>query len=358
MEFSLFYFADDRASADGRYRLLLDGARFADTHGFAAVWTPERHFHEFGGQYPNPAVTGAALAVATDRVAIRAGSVVAPLHHPLRIAEEWSVVDNLSDGRVGIAFASGWHAVDFALRPETYERRKDVLLETVDTVRRLWRQESVPFPDGTGEETPLRIYPAPVQPELPIWITSAGSVESFRAAGRLGAGVLTHLLGQELDDLAKRIAVYREEFAASQGPDAGSGHVALMLHTYIGTDRAQVRELVRGPFSSYIRSSIGLIARAAQGAAAGFDPERLAPADREFLVSRSFDRYFETGGLFGTVADGEEMIGRLAALGIDDVACLIDFGVDPELVLEGLDRLDELRRRCLAGVGGAAGSGS
>ena len=46
-----------------RYRLLLEGAKFADAHGFAAVWTPERHFHEFGGLYPNPALTSAAVAV-------------------------------------------------------------------------------------------------------------------------------------------------------------------------------------------------------------------------------------------------------------------------------------------------------
>ena len=58
MDFSLFYFADDRAAVGDRYRILIEGSRFADTHGFSAVWTPERHFHEFGGQYPYPAVTG------------------------------------------------------------------------------------------------------------------------------------------------------------------------------------------------------------------------------------------------------------------------------------------------------------
>ena len=44
-----------RAASRDRYRLLLEGAKFADEHGFAAVWTPERHFHAFGGLYPNPA---------------------------------------------------------------------------------------------------------------------------------------------------------------------------------------------------------------------------------------------------------------------------------------------------------------
>src|SRR3954452_23193304 len=135
MDLSLFYFADDSAADGDRYRLLLEGARFADANGFAAVWTPERHFHPFGGLYPNPSVTSAAIAAITDRVKIRAGSVVAPLHHPLRIAEEWSVVDNISRGRAGISFASGWHATDYALRPENYLDRKRLLGEYVDTVR-------------------------------------------------------------------------------------------------------------------------------------------------------------------------------------------------------------------------------
>src|SRR5882757_8323166 len=128
MDFSLFYFANDStAPGTNRYQLLLDGARFADANDFAAVWTPERHFHSFGGLYPNPAVTGAAVAAVTERVGIRAGSVVAPLHHPARIAEEWSVVDNLSHGRVGISFASGWHAADFVFQPENYPDRKTVM---------------------------------------------------------------------------------------------------------------------------------------------------------------------------------------------------------------------------------------
>src|SRR5436853_4088744 len=107
MDFSLFYFASaDGGESSEKYRLLIEGAKFADTHGFAAVWTPERHFHEFGGLYPNPSITSAAIAMITNNIQIRSGSVVAPLHTPIRIAEEWSVVDNLSKGRVAISFAS------------------------------------------------------------------------------------------------------------------------------------------------------------------------------------------------------------------------------------------------------------
>jgi natural product biosynthesis luciferase-like monooxygenase protein len=349
VEFSLFYFADDASATADKYRLLLDGAAFADSHDFAAVWTPERHFHPFGGCYPNPAVTGAAVAARTERVAVRAGSVVAPLHHPARIAEEWSVVDNISGGRAGVAFASGWHVSDFVLRPENYEQRKKALVETVETVRRLWRGEEVSFPDGRETPTGVRTFPSPVQAELPVWVTSAGSPETFRAAGELGAGLLTHLLGQDLEELARSIAAYREAFDEHHPERAGESHVALMLHTFVGDDREVVREQVREPFSAYLRSSIGLIARAAAGPAGGLDPSKLSPKDVDFLVSRSFDRYFDTGGMFGTVDDAARTVARLRRTGIDEVACLIDFGVPHDLVLEGLGRLDAVRRAAIAG---------
>ena len=106
------------AKPDATQAELETAARVADAHGFNAVWTPERHFHAFGGPYPNPSVTGAAIAAVTHKVEIRAGSCVVPLHHPARVAEEWSVIDNLSNGRVGISFASGWMPEDFLLRPE------------------------------------------------------------------------------------------------------------------------------------------------------------------------------------------------------------------------------------------------
>ena len=347
MDFSLFYFADSAGAAAGdRYRLLTEGATFADTHDFAAIWTPERHFHEFGGQYPNPAVTSAAIAATTQRVAIRAGSVVAPLHHPARIAEEWSVVDNLSGGRVGISFASGWHAVDFVLQPGNYARRRDILADTVQTVRALWRGEEARFVDGTGAEVAVRIYPPPVQQELPVWITSAGSIETVELAGKLGAGLLTHLLGQEIDDLARKITVYREAFTASGGTAPGGPQVALMLHTFLGSDRDQVREVVRGPFSAYLRSSIGLFARAL--GVGGLDVEKLPARDLQFLVDRAFNRYFETSGLFGTLDDGARLVEKLRTIGVDDVACLIDFGVPADQVLDGLTLLDELRRAQLS----------
>jgi hypothetical protein len=153
LDFGLFYFSSDAAEQHlDKYRLLLDGARFAVANGFRSVWTPERHFHAFGGLYPNPAVTGAAVAAVTKNVDIRAGSCVTPLHHPVRVAEDWSVVDGLSNGRVGLSIAAGWQPNDFVLRPENYADRKAQMFRDIDVIQKLWRGEAVPFRDGTGTE--------------------------------------------------------------------------------------------------------------------------------------------------------------------------------------------------------------
>ncbi|UED85074.1 LLM class flavin-dependent oxidoreductase [Streptomyces profundus] len=347
MEFSLLYFANNETEEHDRYRLLLDGARFADRQGFAAVWTPERHFHPFGGLYPNPSVTSAAVAAVTERVAVRAGSVVAPLHHPMRIAEEWSVVDNLSNGRAGIAFASGWNAADFALRPEAYEDRKKTLVETINTVRRLWARESITLTDGSGNPAEMTMYPPPVQPELPVWLTSSGTPETFALAGEHGFGILTHLLGQEVEGLSQRIEGYRGSHRAHQPGAANAGHVTLMLHTFVGTDREQVRETVREPFSRYLASSFDLVVRAAEAMGAeGVQASRqlrdMSEEDLAFLVSQAFDRYFDTSGLFGTVDDCLGMLKQLKDAGVDEVACLVDFGVGTEEVLDSFQHLGRL----------------
>lgn len=121
--------------------LFLKVVRKAEDLGLSAIWIAEGT-----GLFLNPAILASAAAVATRRIALR-GCLAQPLHNPIRVAEEWALVDNLSGGRAGIAVedAAG-----------------------VDMVRRLWRGEAVRVPDGEGRPVEVRILPRPIQPELPI----------------------------------------------------------------------------------------------------------------------------------------------------------------------------------------------
>ncbi len=349
MAMSLFYFASDESGRD-KYRLLLEGARFADTHDFEAVWTPERHFHAFGGLYPNPSVAAAALAAVTSRVGIRAGSVVVPLHDPLRIAEEWSMVDNLSGGRVGISVASGWHPDDFVFAPDTHARRKVEMLERLDVVKRLWRGESIERVAPGGRAVQIRTLPRPVQQELPVWMTAAGNPDTFRIAGERGLNVLTHLLGQTLETVAANLAVYRD--AWRQAGHEGRGHVTLMLHTFVGDSPETVRDAVREPMKSYLRSSVDLVkgfahewsayARGAQAPASDV-LDAMSADDMDALLDYAFERFYDSSALFGTADQCAAFVRTLEGIGVDEVACLIDFGVDVDTTLAHLEHLNRVR---------------
>ncbi|MEM1230336.1 MAG: MupA/Atu3671 family FMN-dependent luciferase-like monooxygenase, partial [Pseudomonadota bacterium] len=353
--FSLYYWNtnEERPKGSQAYALLQDGARFADEHRFEAVWLPERHFGSFGGYFPNPSVLAAAIATQTMRVQLRAGSVVAPLHHPLRIAEEWAVVDNLSDGRVGISFASGWMPTDFVLRPENFANAKAVTFETIEQVQRLWTGEALPF-DGPGEPVTVGSLPRPVQPQLPVWVTAAKSPETFEKAGANGYNLLTHLLGQDTKELAGKIATYRR--AWHEAGHAGEGQITLMLHTYLCESKAEAMKVVREPMKRYLDTSLSLIKDAAwdfptfkkMGSAEKADMERffenMSAEERDDLMEFAFQRYFHDSGLFGAVEDCIGMVDRLKEAGVDEIACLIDFGIDDALVMDGLSHLNVLRQ--------------
>ncbi len=349
LAFGLYYFGNDDANASpaDQRRLILDSARFADEHGFSAVWSPERHFHAFGGLSPNPSVMAAALAAVTQKVRIRSGSVVVPLHHPVRVVEEWSMVDFLSQGRVDLALASGWFPNDFVLAaPGHYERRNELVFERVQELRSLWRGEPFEAVNPMGDRVRLQTMPRPVQATLPVWITAAGNPQTFARAGAQGLNILTHLLGQSLDALAAKIAVYRQAWRGAG--HAGQGTVTLMLHTFVGEDDAEVRRKVKAPMMRYLASSLNLVGNYAsavpffqkQCAVSELSPSQ---ADMDQVLEYSFERYYGTSSLLGTMDACLEMTEKLKRIEVDEVACLIDFGVAADDVLAALPALAELR---------------
>jgi len=337
VDFSIFFFsADGNAEENQRYRLLLESARFADANGFTAVWTPERHFQAFGGLYPNPSVLSAALAMITQHVQIRAGSLVLPLHSPVRVAEDWALVDNLSHGRVGISFATGWHEHDYVIAPANFEDRRELMFQNISLVRRLWAGDDVEIAGVGGKKVAVRTLPRPVQKELPFWVTVA-STRTWQRAGEVGANVLT-AFSTSLNELRQNIAGYRKA-RMENGHDPRTGIVSLMLHTYVGTDLDHVREIVKEPMKAYLQTYINQFRPMAGESVV--DP---SSPEMKSLIDAVFDHYFEQSSLLGTPDKCAAVIEKVAAAGVNDLACLLDFGLDHETTMEGLRHLAELRQ--------------
>jgi natural product biosynthesis luciferase-like monooxygenase protein len=350
MQISVAFFGSDdgggQTHAD-KYADILQIAQVADALGFAAVWTPERHFQEVGQVFPSPPVLSAALAAVTHRIAIRAGSVVLPLHHPLRVVEDWAIVDNLSRGRIGLSIAAGWHSTDFVLAPGHYPDRRERALREIPLLRSLWAGEPLELPDGAGRTVSVRPRPAPYSAHLPLWLTASGSVETWVAAGRLGTGVLSGTLGQSRDELAEKIGRYREAYrehqAAQSGPEApgpGRGTVTLMAHCHVGADRSDALSRASDPLRRYLKSHVRQSAANHDGAQAA----ALAPGQIDRLAEFALRRHLAWGTLIGSPGSCRDALLDLRELGCDEVACLVDFGLGAQDILAGLHRLDGLRK--------------
>ena len=165
--------------------------------------------------------------------------------------------------------------------------------------------------------------------------------------------MLTHLLGQTVDELKDKLAAYRQAWKDAGHP--GEGYVSLMLHTFVGPDADAVRAKVKQPLIEYLRSSLNLVKQYAwsfpafknRDAMGGIDLQSISKEEMDALLEHSFERYYETSGLFGTPESCVAMVDSIKAIGVDDVACLIDFGVDSASVLEHLPYLNQLRKLSL-----------
>jgi natural product biosynthesis luciferase-like monooxygenase protein len=341
-ELSLFFFsADSSASEQHRYRMLFDAATFADQQGFTAIWTPERHFQRFGGLYASPAITGAALAMLTHRIGIRAGSVVLPLQNPLRVAEEWSMIDNFSNGRVAIAAASGWHVNDFVLSPATYQNRYPDMFAKIDLIQRLWRGERIVLPNGAGVDTEVGILPAPIQSELPIWLTGQ-SDDTFLEAGKRGFNVLTanFALHHEMTEFTRKVKIYRDAIEAHHGR---RGHVTLMAHTFVAADREAVRAIARPALTRYLTENLHMQKDNSAGKRDEKGFTQLNERASEIMIRTQVNNDLLSPLSFvGTLEHCAEQAALLQQSGVDEIACLIDFGIDQEEVMASLRRLATL----------------
>lgn len=345
MDFSLMFFGcDEGDAAREKYEMVIAASRFADEHGFAGVWAPERHFTRMGSLYPNPAVLHAAIARETKRIRLRSGSVVAPLHHPLRIAEEWAVVDNLSNGRVELSFAPGWNPGDFAFHPDRYADRYAILYSTMEQVKKLWAGEMMDVTDGEGKPLRVRTYPTPVQKQLTLWITAAGSERSFQQAGSAGCHLLTHLFDQDIETLAAKVKLYRQA-RASAGLDPSTGRVAVTLHTYVGESMEEVRSQVRGPYGDYLKSNLGLLEKLAASRGIPLELNRLQPEEMSLAIEWIFEKFLKQRSMMGTPESCVELVEKVREADVQEVACLIDFGPSPTAVLESLPRLARVAER-------------
>src|SRR5579872_1859317 len=192
----------------------------AEALGFGDVWLTE---HYFTGEsvYNDSLLFASALAMKTSRIRIGFAVVQTPFHHPVRLAVQLALLDNLSKGRIDVGLGKGtvyneYEFVGFGLRSDDSRAR---MAEAIEVLERAWRETPLVF---EGKYFNLRVpelRPRPVQqPGPPLW-RSVISPGSFTECGRLGIPILTARL--PLERIKERWALYASGLAEG-GHDAAA----------------------------------------------------------------------------------------------------------------------------------------
>ena len=210
-------------------------------------------------------------------------------------------------------------------------------------MRKLWQGEAIILPNGEGRAVETQVYPKPIQQILPFWITASSNRDTFVRAGSMGANVLTHLLTQTISDLEENILAYRKA-RCDHGFDPNKGIVTVMLHTYIGDDANQVRSIVHEPFTNYLRSSANIMSNLIDESGIDID-DLIHKQVQDEILANARERFLQHSSLIGTVEACMQMVKRITEAGANEIACLIDFGVENSKVMDSLAKLKELKSR-------------
>jgi alkanesulfonate monooxygenase SsuD/methylene tetrahydromethanopterin reductase-like flavin-dependent oxidoreductase (luciferase family) len=174
---------------------------FAERRGFESLWVTEHHFSGFG-LIGVPSVYAAGIAQRTRRIRIGYAVAVVPLHHPLRLAEEISWVDHLSEGRVAVGVGPGFSPFEFGGFGVPVDERHARFVEGFEVVRRALAEPEIMF-----EGKRLTIHPRPYTHPHPPFYWASTSDESLRKAGAEGLPIM---FGREpVAELAERLGYYR-----------------------------------------------------------------------------------------------------------------------------------------------------
>ena len=203
VSFGVALYTGQRAAEDGR-PLYQDAARLAqaaEAAGFDVIWLSEHHGWA-DGYLPSPLMVAAAVAATTSRIRIGTGLAVAPLHNPVRLAEDAAVVDHLAGGRLLLGLGAGYLPKEFRAAGSEWAARGRRLEETVAVLRAAWTGRPFTHQGSIFNLEDVTVTPAPVQRPLPIWI-GAYAPAAVERAGRVADG---HLVGRAAPGVVEAVS--------------------------------------------------------------------------------------------------------------------------------------------------------
>lgn len=213
------------------HREILELVRLAEALGFDSAWVSEHHGSS-DGYLPSLLPMLAAFAAVTERMSLGTGVVLAPLHDPLRLAEDAAVVDQLSDGRLILGLGLGWREEEFRMFGVDLTERRQRTIETIEILRRAWTGRRFSFEGRSFRLDRVRVTPPPARRGGPPIYLGGYTEASIRRAGRLADGYISD---DEVAAVRRHVALL-DEGAREAGRDPKRVAVALLRNVFVSRD--------------------------------------------------------------------------------------------------------------------------
>ncbi|HVF54419.1 MAG TPA: LLM class flavin-dependent oxidoreductase [Actinomycetota bacterium] len=211
------------------YRETLELVQLVETHGLDSAWVSEHH-GSADGYLPSLLPLLAAFAAVTTRIELGTGVVLAPFHDPLRLAEDFAVVDQLSGGRTICGLGVGWRDEEFRMFGLDVSSRVRRLTELTEILRKAWTGERFDHRGRFHTYEGVAVTPRPARTP-PILI--GGFVDdAIRRAGRIGDGYISSRAEPARVEQAFAMAAAARSEAGGEGPPV----VAVLQNAFVTTD--------------------------------------------------------------------------------------------------------------------------
>lgn len=218
-------------------------AELADVLGYRHVKTVEHYFFSYGGYSPDPVTFLAAAAARTSRVRVGTSAVIPAFTHPVKLAGKLAMLDNISHGRLDVAFGRGFLPDEFGAFGVSMDESRGRFIEGIESCKRLWSEEDMVWRGEFFRFGPLTLLPRPVQqPHPPVYVTSVRSPESCAEAGRRGYHLQTVPGVLSTADLQSRLATYHRAWGDA-GHQPGAERVHFSYPCVVAEDSAEARRL-------------------------------------------------------------------------------------------------------------------
>jgi alkanesulfonate monooxygenase SsuD/methylene tetrahydromethanopterin reductase-like flavin-dependent oxidoreductase (luciferase family) len=329
MKFGYFTLSDNHYESNTRdantfVADILDEAVYAEEVGLHSAWIGEHHFSTLG-VLSCPDLVLAHVAARTSCIRLAPAVTVLPLHHPIRVAEQWATLDLISGGRVDFAAGRGYDRREYLPLGVSFEDNQEIFEEGMEVVRRLWASNKPISHHGKHYRfDDIAITPNPLQRPLPAYVASF-SQPSIELAGRLGCGLIVAPFAATMSyGGLRQVAELYHQTCVKHGQSPGRLMCSYFIHL---ADTIEEEEAARARQIRYYKECVI--------AAFPGDPKTAPPSYRYFVGMVEKLRNVgpadltENSVLLGSPAQIVDTLKRVEATGFDEVILYFNVGLKP-----------------------------